>query len=69
MPKKSQELSALSVVTIKETARYSVGGVDGLCLNIEGNSHFWILRTIIGEDGKLKPHRRDICLSPYSEVS
>jgi hypothetical protein len=36
MPKKSKELSALSVARIKETGRYHVGGVDGLCLNVEG---------------------------------
>jgi hypothetical protein len=29
MPKKSKELSALSVAKIKETGRHSVGGVDG----------------------------------------
>ncbi|MEQ1411723.1 hypothetical protein [Acinetobacter indicus] len=37
MPKKSKELSALSVAKIKTTGRHSVGGVDGLCLNVEGN--------------------------------
>ena len=73
MPKKSKELSALSVAKIKETGRYSVGGVDGLCLNVEGSSRVWILRAIVGKrldkDGKLKPHRRDIGLGPYPEVS
>lgn len=73
MPKKSKELSALSVAKIKETGRYSVGGVDGLCLNVEGGSRVWILRAIVGKrldkDGKLKPHRRDIGLGPYPEVS
>ncbi|MBI0421280.1 tyrosine-type recombinase/integrase [Acinetobacter sp. ACIN00229] len=73
MPKKSKELSALSVSKIKKTGRHSVGGVDGLCLNIEGNSRVWILRAVVGKrldsDGKLKPHRRDIGLGPYPEVS
>ncbi|WP_224973498.1 tyrosine-type recombinase/integrase [Acinetobacter oleivorans] len=73
MPKKSKELSALSVSKIKTTGRYSVGGVDGLCLNVEGNSRVWILRAVVGKrldkDGKLKPHRRDIGLGPYPEVS
>ncbi|MCU4414331.1 tyrosine-type recombinase/integrase [Acinetobacter sp. WU_MDCI_Axc73] len=73
MPKKSKELSALSVAKIKETGRHSVGGVDGLCLNIEGNSRVWILRAVVGKrldkDGKLKPHRRDIGIGPYPEVS
>ncbi|MDC4599638.1 tyrosine-type recombinase/integrase [Acinetobacter baumannii] len=73
MPKKSKELSALSVSRIKATGRHSVGGVDGLCLNVEGNSRVWILRAVVGKrldkDGKLKPHRRDIGLGPYPEVS
>ncbi|HFX6379059.1 TPA: tyrosine-type recombinase/integrase [Acinetobacter baumannii] len=73
MPKKAKELSALSVAKIKETGRHSVGGVDGLCLNIEGNSRVWILRAVVGKrldkDGKQKPHRRDIGLGPYPEVS
>ncbi|MEC8569323.1 MAG: Arm DNA-binding domain-containing protein, partial [Pseudomonadota bacterium] len=73
MPKKSKELSALSVAKIKETGRHSVGGVDGLCLNVEGNSRVWILRAVVGKrldkDGKLKPHRRDIGIGPYPEVS
>ena len=73
MPKKSKELSALSVAKIKATGRHSVGGVDGLCLNVEGNSRVWILRAVVGKrldkDGKLKPHRRDIGIGPYPEVS
>lgn len=73
MPKKSKELSALSVAKIKETGRHSVGGVDGLYLNVEGNSRVWILRAVVGKrldkDGKLKPHRRDIGIGPYPEVS
>jgi len=73
MPKKSKELSALSVSRIKATGRHSVGGVDGLCLNVEGNSRVWILRVVVGKrldkDGKLKPHRRDIGLGPYPEVT
>ncbi|WP_284085061.1 tyrosine-type recombinase/integrase [Acinetobacter haemolyticus] len=73
MPKKSKELSALSVARIKKTGRYHVGGVDGLCLNVEVNSRVWILRAIVGKrldkDGKLKPHRRDIGIGPYPEVS
>lgn len=73
MPKKSKELSALSVAKIKATGRHSVGGVDGLCLNIEGNSRVWILRAVVGKrldkDGELKPHRRDIGLGPYPEIS
>ena len=73
MPKKSKELSALSVAKIKKTGRHTVGGVDGLCLNVEGNSRVWILRAVVGKrldkDGKLKPHRRDIGIGPYPEIS
>ncbi|WP_374663537.1 tyrosine-type recombinase/integrase [Acinetobacter sp.] len=73
MPKKSKELSALSVAKIKATGRHSVGGVDGLCLNVKGNSRVWILRAVVGKrldkDGELKPHRRDIGLGPYPEIS
>lgn len=73
MPKKSKELSALSVSRIKATGRHSVGGVDDLCLNVESNSRVWNLRAVVGKhldkDGKLKPHRRDIGLGPYPEVS
>ena len=73
MPKKSKELSALSVARIKETGRYHVGGVDGLCLNVEGDSRVWILRAVVGKrldkDRKLRPHRRDIGIGPYPEVS
>jgi len=50
-----------------------VDGVDGVCLNVEGNSRVWILRAVVGKrlgkDGKLKPHRRDIGIGPYPEVS
>ena len=73
IPKKSKELSALGVAKIKATGRHSVGGVDGLYLNVEGNSRVWILRAVVGKrldkDGKLKPHRRDIGIGPYPEVS
>lgn len=73
MPKKAKELSALSVAKIKETGRHAVGGVDGLFLNIKGNSRVWILRAVVGKrldkDGNLIPHRRDIGLGPYPEVS
>ena len=73
MPKKSKELSALSVAKITATGRYSVSGVDELCLNVEGGSRVWILHAIAGKrpdkEGKPKPHHRDIGLSHYPEVS
>ncbi len=73
MPKKAKELSALSVAKIKETGRHAVGGVDGLFLNVKGNSRVWILRAVVGKrldiNGNLIPHRRDIGLGPYPEVN
>lgn len=73
MPKKAKELSALSVAKIKDNGRHAVGGVDGLHLRIVNNSRVWILRAVVGKrldkDGKLKPHRRDIGIGPYPEVS
>ena len=37
------------------------------------SSRVWILRAVVGKrldkDGKLKPHRRDIGIGPYPEVS
>lgn len=73
MSKKSKELSALSLTKIKTTGLHSVGVVDGLCLNVEWNSRIWILRAVVGKrldkNGKLKPHRRDIGIGPYPEVS
>ncbi len=42
-------------------------------MNEEDNSRVWILRAVVGKrldkDGKLKPHRRDIGIDPYPEVS
>lgn len=42
-------------------------------MNVEGNSRVWILRAVVGKrldkDGKLKPHRHDMGLGPYPEVS
>lgn len=73
MPKKAKELSALSVSKIKSNGRYAVGGVDGLHLRIINNSRAWILRVVVGarldHNGNVSPHRRDIGLGSYPEVS
>lgn len=73
MPKKAKELSALSVARLKENGRHAVGGVDGLHLRIVNSSRAWVLRVVVGhrfdENGKLHPHRRDIGLGAFPEVS
>lgn len=73
MPKKAKELSARAVSTIKEDGRYAVGGVDGLHLRVAGISRSWVLRLAVGARtttaGKTVPHRRDIGLGSYPEVS
>ncbi|MDO8269018.1 MAG: integrase arm-type DNA-binding domain-containing protein [Moraxellaceae bacterium] len=73
MPKKAIELSALAVSKLKEEGRYAVGGVDGLQLNIIGQSRVWILRVVVGyrtnASGKSVAHRRDIGLGSYPAVS
>ena len=69
MPKKAKELSAISVSKLKQDGRYTVGGVDGLCLTIKNGYRSWILRVVVGrrtdENGKSLPHRRDIGLGGY----
>lgn len=73
MSKKAKELSALSVSKLRENGRHAVGGVDGLHLRIVSNSRAWVLRVVVGqrfdEEGKQRPHRRDIGLGSYPEVS
>lgn len=73
MPKKAIELSALAVSKLKQEGRYAVGGVDGLQLNIIGQSRVWILRVVVGyrtnASGKSVAHRRDIGLGSYPAVS
>lgn len=73
MPKKAIELSALAVSKLKEEGRYAVGGVDGLQLNIIGQSRVWILRVVVGywtnASGNSVAHRRDIGLGSYPAVS
>lgn len=73
MPKKAIELSALAVSKLKQEGRYAVGGVDGLQLNIIGQSRVWILRVVVGcrtnASGNSVAHRRDIGLGSYPAVS
>lgn len=42
-------------------------------MNVEGNSHVWILRTVVGKRlvkyGKLKPQHHDIGIGPHPEIS
>ncbi|AOG24572.1 tyrosine-type recombinase/integrase [Acidovorax sp. RAC01] len=73
MPRKAKELSALSVSKLKEDGRFAVGGVDGLHLRVVGESRAWVLRIAvgsrIGRDSQVTPHRRDIGLGSFPEVS
>jgi hypothetical protein len=72
MPKKSKELSALSVAKIKETGRHAVGGVDGFICVMSMASCLGFTSAVgknVDKDGKLKPHRRDIGIGSYPEVS
>lgn len=73
MPKKAKELSALVVSKLRVDGRYAVGGVDGLHLRVAGDSRAWVLRVVVGirlnDKGVLSPHRRDVGLGSYPEVS
>lgn len=73
MPKKAKELSALAVSKLKPEGRHAVGGVDGLHLRITGGSRAWVLRLVVGlrpdGHGGSVPHRRDVGLGGYPEIS
>ena len=73
MPKRANELSALSVSKLKDNGRHAVGGVPGLHLRILYGSRAWVLRVVVGQkaddEGNLKIHRRDIGLGSFPEVS
>lgn len=73
MPKRANELSALSVSKLKDNGRHAVGGVPGLHLRILDGSRAWVLRVVVGQKaddkGNLKIHRRDIGLGSFPEVS
>lgn len=73
MPKKAKELSALAVSKLKRDGKYAVGGADGLHLRVVGNSKTWVLRIVVGTkidaQGIQVPHRRDISLGSYPEIT
>ena len=73
MPPRAKELSAITVSKLKGEGRHAVGGVDGLHLQIIGNSRAWILRVAVGNrtnsKGKTVCHRRDMGLGSYPEIS
>ncbi|MDR2014775.1 MAG: integrase arm-type DNA-binding domain-containing protein, partial [Azoarcus sp.] len=73
MPKKAKELSALAVSKLKMPGFYSVGGVDGLHLQVRGGSRAWILRVVNGtrtnSRGQTVVRRCDVGLGSFSDVS
>lgn len=48
MPRKAEELGSLQVAAIKSPGLHAVGGVAGLCLQVEpSGGRSWVLRTMI----------------------
>lgn len=63
MPKRAKELSALEVRRLMRAGRYAVGGVQGLYLQVRGeSSRSWILNTTVGS------RRRMFGLGSYPSV-
>lgn len=49
MPRKARELSPLEVRRLTQAGRWSVGGVDGLALQVtESGARTWVLRVTVG---------------------
>jgi integrase len=46
MPKVARELNAMQIARLKTDGSYTVGGVPGLYLRVEGNSRAWVLRYV-----------------------
>ena len=64
MPRKARELSALEIKRLVKPGRWSVGGVDGLALQVTGTgARSWVLR--ITPAGR----RREMGLGSFPEVS
>ena len=64
MPKRSAELKALEVKRLSDPGRHSVGGVQGLYLNItDTGARSWILRLMVNDK------RRHIGLGAFADVS
>lgn len=64
MPKKAQELSALTVSRLKTPGFHAVGGVAGLHLQVsKRGARSWILRVVVGS------RRRDVGLGGFPDVS
>ncbi len=63
MPRKAEELGALQVAAITEPGLHAVGGVAGLCLQVEPTGgRSWVLRVMIA--GK----RREMGLGGFPDV-
>lgn len=63
MPKRARELSARTVMSLREDGRYAVGGVAGLYLRIEGQSRSWVLRI------QSQRKRQEFGLGSFPEVT
>jgi integrase len=63
MPKKAEELGALQVAAVTEPGLHAVGGVAGLCLQVESTgARSWVLRVMVA--GK----RREMGLGGFPDV-
>ena len=63
MGRKASEMTALEIGRLTAPGAYSVGGVNGLQLQIIGGSKAWILRTMVGSK------RRRMGLGSYPTVT
>jgi integrase len=64
MPRKAKEMGPLAVSRLKNPGRWSVGGVDGLALQVTDSGHrSWVLRLMAG--GK----RREMGLGSFPSVT
>src|SRR5277367_2341896 len=64
MPRKAKELSPLEIRRLTRPGRWSVGGADGLALQVRGSaSRSWVLRITI--DGR----QREMGLGSFPTVT
>jgi hypothetical protein len=64
MPRKARELSPLEVRRLVDPGRWSVGGVDGLALQVTGHAaRSWVLRVFVA--GK----QRELGLGSFPSVT
>src|SRR5688500_13923173 len=63
MPKRARELSARTVMSLREDGRYAVGGVPGLCRRSEGGGRSWVLRH------QTQKKRQELGLGSFPAIS